>query len=99
MSSPLCSLNYIEVSGLGVLLVYLSTMIQPNPDLTNIDPMKLDFDLDVRHLSRELIITIKVLDDKTFSALSVEALSIFADAKIEFAKMKKDMLDLKNRKP
>ena len=58
------------------------------PDLENIDPTKLDFDLDIRHLSREILITIKVLDDKLFASLSTEALSLYADAMAEFAKFK-----------
>jgi len=53
-----------------------------------IDPSKLDFALDVRDLSREIIITIKVLDDATFKIISKEALELRDNIKNEMAKLK-----------
>lgn len=68
-----------------------------NPDTYNLDDIditKLDFDLDIRDLSRELIITVKVLDDKTFAKLSVEAASLRDAIKQEMAKFKQEMAKL-----
>lgn len=64
-------------------------------DLDDIDLTKLDFDLDIRDLSREIILTIKVLDDKTFAKLSVEAINLRDAMKEEMAKFKKEMAKLK----
>ena len=55
-------------------------------NLHAIDPSKLDFSLDVRDLSREIIITIRVLDDATFKVVSKEALELRDDIKTEMAK-------------
>lgn len=68
-----------------------------NPDTYNLDDIditKLDFDLDIRDLSRELILTVKVLDDKTFAKLSVEAASLRDAIKQEMAKFKQEMAKL-----
>jgi hypothetical protein len=68
--------------------------MKSTPDLTHIDPTKLDFAMDIRHLSREIIITVKVLDDKQFTALANEAASLYADGMAEFAKIKQDLKKL-----
>lgn len=57
-------------------------------DLVDIDLTKLDFSLDIRDLSRELIITIRVLDDKTFTKLSKEAAQLRDDIKQEMTRFK-----------
>lgn len=59
--------------------------------LDEIDPSKLDVKLDVRDLSREIIFTVRVLDDKTFSVISKEALNIFNELKREMANYKKTL--------
>lgn len=57
-------------------------------DFADIDPTQLDFSLDIRDLSRELIITVRVLDDKTFAKLSKEASQLRDDIKREMARLK-----------
>jgi hypothetical protein len=54
--------------------------------LQSVDPNKLDFALDIRDLSREIVITIKVLDDATFKVLSKEAIDIRDEIRQEMAK-------------
>ena len=60
----------------------------PKHDLTHIDPSKLDIKLDIRDLSREIIVTIRVLDDKLFTQLAGEAVDIYNEAKDELKKYK-----------
>jgi len=48
----------------------------------SIDPTKLEFEMDTSFLNRELIITVRALDDKTFARL-VEVADLLRD---EYAK-------------
>jgi len=68
-------------------------------DFSDIDPTQLDFSLDIRDLSRELILTVRVLDDKTFAKLSKEAAQLRDDIKREMIKFKKETANFKNLTP
>ncbi len=64
-------------------------MIDPEIDIDSIDITKLDFALDIRHLSREIILTAKIHDDKLFKTLSDEAQPLFKQLMDELLKAKK----------
>lgn len=59
--------------------------------LDEIDPSKLNVKLDVRDLSREIIFTVQVQDDKTFAIIAKEGLSIFSELKREMSNYKKNL--------
>jgi len=56
--------------------------------IEDIDPTKLDFKLDIRDLAREIIITVRALDDKTFAKVSREAVAMRDDIKNEMSRLK-----------
>jgi stress response protein SCP2 len=65
--------------------------MDPDDYLDELDLTKLDFDLDIRDLSRELILTVKIFDDKTFAKLSAEAAILREAIKQEMARFKKQL--------
>jgi hypothetical protein len=65
--------------------------MDPDDYLDELDLTKLDFDLDIRDLSRELILTVKIFDDKIFAKLSTEAMLLHKAIKQEMARVKKQL--------
>lgn len=49
--------------------------------LYNVDISKLDFDVDIKDLSREIVFTLKVLDDDTFKIIAAEANKFISELK------------------
>lgn len=54
--------------------------------LSKVDPKKLDLKYDIRYLSREIVFTLKVLDDDTFKELAPEVAQIVKEIKDELKK-------------
>lgn len=57
----------------------------------SIDPTKLEFEMDTSFLNRELIITVRALDDKTFARL-VEVADLLRDEYVKEIELLKSMM-------
>jgi hypothetical protein len=64
-------------------------------ELYELDPTNIDLDIQIRDLNREVTITVRALDDKTFTFISAQAQVLKDELNKELKKFK-DALKAKN---